>query len=77
MARWVDWVLVALGLWLVVSPVTVGYDRAALAWSDVVAGIAVAGFALVSLRTGRAWAPCAAAGVGTWLLFTPNRVLGS
>ena len=71
MARWVDWVLVALGLWLVASPATVGYDRAALAWSDVLSGIAVAGFALVSLRTRRAWAPYAAAGVGTWLLFAP------
>jgi len=71
MARWVDWVLVALGVWLVVSPVTVGYDIPALAWSDVLAGIAVAGFALVSLLTRRAWPPYAAAGVGTWLLFAP------
>jgi len=71
MARWVDWVLIGLGVWLVVSPVTVGYDLASLAWSDVVSGVAVASFAVVSLRTGRAWAPYAAAGVGTWLLFAP------
>lgn len=71
MSRWVDWVLLALGLWLVVSPATIGYDRSSLAWSDILSGIAVAGFALVSLRPRRAWAPYAAAGVGTWLLFAP------
>lgn len=71
MARWVDVVLVGLGLWLVVSPATVGYDRVGLAWNDVLSGVAVAGFALVSLRTPRPWAPYAAAGVGTWLLFAP------
>lgn len=52
-AGWRDWVLVAFGVWPVVSPVTVGWAKlASLAWSDVLSSVAVA--AVTPMGTGRA-----------------------
>jgi len=71
MVRWVDLALLGFGAWLVLSPVTVGYDRLSVTVSDIASGLAIAAFAALSRWGQRAWAPYAAAVVGTWLLFAP------
>jgi len=71
MVGWVDLALLAVGAWLVLSPVTVGYDRLSVTVSDIASGVAIAALAGLSRWGHRSWAPYAAAGVGTWLLFAP------
>jgi uncharacterized membrane protein len=43
----------------------------AMLWSDVLSGILLVAFALLSLEARRLWAPWAASAVGVWLLFAP------
>ena len=71
MARWVDVTLLGVALWLLISPVTMTYGSRALAISDVGSAVLIAAFAALSLWGRKAWAPYAAAAVGTWLLFAP------
>ncbi len=53
------------------SPVTLGYQSRALAWSDLVSGVVAFGLALAALAPQRGWASWANALVGLWLLFAP------
>lgn len=71
MAVWTQYVSAMLGLWLIASPFTLGYRSAALAWSDVLSGVAIAALSLRSARPKASWEPWAAAVVGIWLLFAP------
>lgn len=66
---WVFPVVMALGVWLIVSPVTLGYRSAALTWNDVISGVLL--IVLAALARKRVWAAWAAVLVGTWLLFAP------
>ena len=50
---------------------TLGYESAALAWSDVLAGVAVLVLGFVSLSWRFPIARWATAGVGLWVLFAP------
>jgi hypothetical protein len=53
--RGLDWVNVAIGAWLIISPFTLGYTTfVAAMWSNIVTGILVfvlSGLAAVSVRT--------------------------
>jgi hypothetical protein len=69
--RWVQAVVSALGLWLIMSPSTLGHGSSALRWSDLVSGTVVLGLSLLALGARRGWASWAAAGVGVWLLAAP------
>jgi hypothetical protein len=71
MALWVHAVVMALGAWLIASPVTLGYRSTALAWSDVITGFVVIALAALSFSRLGAWAAWANAFVGIWLLFAP------
>lgn len=62
---------IILGVWLVTSPVSLGYRDVALAWSDAISGVLVIVFATITLVRGSAWAPWANSLVGVWLLFAP------
>jgi len=70
---WTNSTLVMLGLWLVSSPFTFGYEsNARLMWNEVVSGILLATFAVAAFAPrfdfiGR-WG---AAFVGAWLQFAP------
>lgn len=68
---WVYWTVVVLGVWLMTSPVTFGYESAALVWSDLISGALLVVFGLLSLSPRRLWAPWAACFVGIWLQFAP------
>lgn len=71
MARWSQIPLLVLGLWLIVSPFTLGYRSVALTWSDIISGLLVIALAVIAFRTGRAWAAWASTFVGLWLAFAP------
>lgn len=68
---WRDFANILLGVWLIASPVTLGYRDAAMTWSDVATGAVVAGLGVLTLfprfELAR-WGLCAA---GIWLLFAP------
>lgn len=72
MYPWIQPVIVLLGVWLIFSPMTLGYRSTAMTWSDIISGavaIAIALFALASPR--RAWVSYGNTFVGLWLLFAP------
>jgi uncharacterized membrane protein len=62
---------IILGFWLITSPFALNYSSTALAWSDVISGALVIGFAAVTLVRGSSWAPWANSLVGVWLLLAP------
>lgn len=72
MYPWIQPIIMLLGVWLIFSPMTLGYRSTAMTWSDIISGavaIAIAVFALVLPR--RAWISYANTFVGLWLLFAP------
>lgn len=71
MAIWTQYVAAALGLWLVTSPPTLGYQGSPLGWSDIASGAAIVVLSLRAARAKATWEPWAAALVGIWLLFAP------
>lgn len=72
MYPWIQPVIMLLGIWLIFSPVTLGYRSTAMTWSDILSGavaIAIALFALILPR--HAWVSYGNTFVGLWLLFAP------
>lgn len=68
---WAKFCTIILGLWLISSPETFGYDSRVLSWSDVISGILLIFFAGLSLSYRYRhwqWACCF---VGLWLQFAP------
>lgn len=71
---WTNFTVMALGLWLISSPVTFGYRSAAMSWSDVASGVLLMLLGAYSLKpTPRNdfWGRWLACGVGVWLQFAP------
>lgn len=69
--RWVQAPIAALGMWLVVSPFTLGYEDGALAWSDVVSGLLTLALSMCALKPQRGLVSWLVSLVGLWLLFAP------
>lgn len=46
---WRDCTNIALGVWLLASPMTLGYQDAALVWSDIASGSAIVVLGLLTL----------------------------
>jgi uncharacterized membrane protein len=68
---WRDFLNITLGVWLLVSPATLGYREPAMVWSDLASGslIVLLGILTLSPRFDLArWALCF---VGLWLLSAP------
>lgn len=68
---WAHWANFGLGLWLITSPPLLGYGDSWLAWSDVLAGLALCVFGLLSLSWQWPHFRYAAAAVGCWIMFAP------
>ncbi|MFB6165943.1 MAG: vitamin K epoxide reductase family protein [Haloarculaceae archaeon] len=68
---WIQYGVVCLGIWLLFSPVTFGYESAWLAGSDVITGLVVVGLAGLTLLRDNPWASYANGFVGLWLLVAP------
>lgn len=54
---WTHLVNVALGVWLITSPVTFGYQKTGMIWSDATSGALLVIFGLLALDARRLWAP--------------------
>ena len=68
---WRDFANLALGVWLIASPFTLGYSDPAMIWSDVVSGIAIVVLAALTLSPRFDLARWGLCFVGMWLLFAP------
>ncbi len=69
---WASFVNLLLGAWLITSPFTFGYQSSAMIGSDVVCGLLVIVFSVLSAsRKFNAYARWAVCFVGIWLLFAP------
>ena len=69
--RWPQYPIIILGLWLISSPFTFGYQSVAMMWSDIVSGVLLIGLATGVLVFRNGWANYANGFVGLWLLFAP------
>lgn len=68
---WTHATNILLGFFLIASPFTFGYRSMAMCCSDVVSGLLLITFSLLSANPFRLWAPWASCIVGIWLLFAP------
>ncbi|HET9489978.1 MAG TPA: vitamin K epoxide reductase family protein [Methylomirabilota bacterium] len=68
--HWVHIAVMPLGAWLLFSPSALAYPSAATAWNDMISGVLVILFAVLSMK-GFPWAPWANAAVGLWVAFAP------
>jgi hypothetical protein len=71
MARWSQIPLLVLGLWLIVSPFSLGFRSVPMIWNDIISGILVTVLAMIAFSTKRVWAAWANTFVGLWLAFAP------
>lgn len=72
MMKWIQPVIMILGLWLITSPMLFEYRSAALIWSDVASGIIAIVIAGLALKMpNRSWISYGNCFTGLWLLFAP------
>ena len=73
MRRWVDWVNVILGVWLVASPwvLTEAAGGRSAAWSWWSAGIGIVALASLSMYKPAVWGDVVGIVLGTWLIASP------
>ncbi|MEW5710290.1 MAG: SPW repeat protein [Pseudomonadota bacterium] len=71
--RWQDWVTLALGVWLFISPWVLGFEdkMSAVAWNSYLLGAAVAIFSVVCLYTPKVWEEWLNVAFGVWLIISP------
>ena len=71
--RWLDWVIVILGFWLIISPrvLTLAADDGAAAWSSRIVGAGLLTLAAFSLRKPAVWVESVGAVLGVWLIASP------
>src|SRR5665647_1707832 len=68
---WTHATNILLGFFLIAAPFTFGYKSAAMTNSDMISGVLLIVFSLLSANPYRLWAPWASSFVGVWLLFAP------
>lgn len=68
---WAHFLNIALGFWLITSPITLGYQSYYLNVSDIISGILVIIFGFLCLSWKLTVARWLTASVGFWLLFAP------
>lgn len=69
--RWVQVPIVALSLWLIASPFTLGHGRGPLLWSDMISGAVALVMSCFALRPTRGLVSWLISLVGLWLLVAP------
>lgn len=69
--RWQDWVNLALGLWLFVSPWALDYAHTAAAWNAYVMGAGIVVFAAIAAYVPKAWEEVINTLLGVWLVLSP------
>ena len=71
--RWLDWVIVILGFWLITSPrvLTLAADDGPAAWSSRIVGAGLLTLAAFSMHKPAVWVESAGAVLGLWLIASP------
>lgn len=71
--RWQDWAMLALGIWLLLSPFILQYGDFAgkAALNSYVLGIGLVVFATAALLRPRMWEEWANLALGVWLILSP------
>lgn len=73
MRRWVDWVNIMLGVWLIASPwlfiAVGGYERAA--WNSWSVGAGIVTLAFVAMYKPAVWSDMVGIMLGAWLIASP------
>ena len=70
--RWQDWVQLALGAWLFVSPWVLGYTKIAGAAANAyLIGAALVVFAIIALYAPKVWEEWISLVLGLWLIISP------
>lgn len=71
METWPQYPIIILGLWLLASPFTFGYESLAMTVSDIISGTLLIVLAAMVLVLQSGWANYANGFVGLWLLLAP------
>lgn len=71
--RWLDWVIVILGFWLITSPrvLTLAAEDVPAAWSSRIVGAGLLMLAGFSMRKPAVWVESIGAVLGVWLIASP------
>jgi hypothetical protein len=69
---WSTFAVMILGLWLVSSPATFGYEDVAMRINDIASGVLLIITGLLSINLHRTWAPWVTCAIGIWLLFAQS-----
>ena len=71
--RWQDWVMLVFGVWLIVSPMFLGYGSLSgiAALNSYILGIAVAVFAIWALANPQKWEEWVNVVLALWLILAP------
>lgn len=75
-ADWENWVNVALGIWIILTPWSVSHGlgpeiMGPASWNFWIVGFAITLVAALALRDIRPWEEWTNAALGIWLLFSP------
>ena len=68
---WIQYPIIVLGIWLIFSPSTLGYQSTLMTWSDIITGFVLIGLSGLVLVRDNPWASYANGFVGLWLLMAP------
>ncbi len=68
---WAHFITMGLGAWLLTSAPALGYGGTPMAWSDMISGVALIIFGLLSTSWRLSWARWMSSLVGLWLLLAP------
>lgn len=68
---WAPFINMGLGAWLMTSPPVLGYESAAMGWSDGLAGLAIVLLSFLTLSWRLSIVRWAVAAAGLWVMFAP------
>jgi len=68
---WPQYAIISLGLWLVASTPTLGYESALMGWNGIVSGVVLIALAGLTIYRESGYANYANGFVGLWLVFAP------
>lgn len=69
--RWQDWLILALGTWLLLSPLLLEYTQTTAASNAYAVGLGLILFAILGLIESRAWEAWANLLLAGWLIVSP------
>ena len=68
---WTRFVMIAVGIWLMVTPATFNAHSVLMSTNDIVCGLAVVVLSFLALSPYRLWAPWSICAIGVWLQLAP------